>query len=290
MGQTRTAEMHEHHSDAHADNPDRKIPRHIAIMTDGNGRWGLRHGWPRGRGHEVGADNVRAIVLAALDLGIEYLTLFVFSTENWRRPTDEVRNILRIVHEHILPETEILHRAGVRIKLIGDLADLRIDPAFAADARAAIHRTRGNTRITLTLAINYGGRADLLQAIQRMLRDRLDPGAVDEVMVNRYLYTAELPDPDLIIRPSGESRLSNFLLWQGADADFSVMNILWPDFRPEHLCAAVRDYQRRRYGERGGDDSLDGTDNDRPGPIGQRKIVRNPHLAQEPAGPEESAP
>jgi undecaprenyl diphosphate synthase len=287
---TGSAEMHERHPAKYTDNGNQRLPRHVAIMTDGNGRWGLRHGWPRGRGHEVGADNVRAIVLAALDLGIEYLTLFVFSTENWRRPTDEVRNMLRIVHEHILPETEVLHRAGVRIKLIGDLADLRIDPAFAKAARAAIHRTRGNIRMTLTLAINYGGRADLLQAIQRILRDRLDPDTVDEVIVNRYLYTAELPDPDLIIRPSGEFRLSNFLLWQGAGADFSVMNILWPDFRPEHLCAAVRDYQRRRSCERGGDDILDGTDADRSGPIGQREIVRTPHLVQEPTHLEESAP
>jgi undecaprenyl diphosphate synthase len=249
------------------------LPRHIAIMTDGNGRWGLRHGRPRGAGHEVGADNVRSIVLSALDLGIEYLTLYVFSTENWRRPTEEVQNMLRIVHEHIMRETEVVYRAGVRLNHIGDLTDPRIPPKLVNAAKAAVDRTRNNTRMTLTLALNYGGRADIVQAIRRILQDGLDPATVGEATVSQYLYTAGLPDPDLIIRPSGEQRLSNFLLWQGADADLSFMDILWPDFRPEHFHAAVCDYQRRRYHERGGEDILDRAGVDPADPTGTAGIA-----------------
>lgn len=266
------------------------LPRHIAIMTDGNGRWGLRQGRPRGAGHEVGADNVRSIVLSALDLGIEYLTLYVFSTENWRRPTDEVQNMLRIVHEHIMRETEVVHHAGVRLNHIGDLMDPRIPSELANAAKAAVDRTRNNTRMTLTLALNYGGRADLVQAIRRILKDGLDPATVGEATVSRYLYTVGLPDPDLIIRPSGEQRLSNFLLWQGADADLSFMDILWPDFRPEHLCAAVHEYQRRRYPERGGADILDRASIDPADSTGTPRIAWTPHPAQEPVLPEATEP
>lgn len=240
---TRSAEMHEYHPDANADNCNRRLPRHIAIVLDGNGRWAQRRGLSRTKGHEAGTENIRAIVAACLDLGIEYVTFYVFSTENWRRPQDEVRGIYRILIERLARETEALHRAGVRIKHIGNRADLT--PPVAHAIQAAIDRTRNNRRMTLTFAINYGGRMELVHAIREILRDGLDPATVDEATVARYLYTAGMPDPDLIIRPSGEQRLSNFLLWQGAYADLHFTPTLWPDFRPNDLRVALAEHQRR---------------------------------------------
>jgi len=243
MMPTRSAEMHEHHPDANADNCNQRLPRHIAIVLDGNGRWAQRRGLSRTKGHEAGTENIRAIVAACLDLGIEYVTFYVFSTENWRRPQDEVRGIYRILIERLTRETEALHRAGVRIKHIGNRANLTPPVAYAI--QAAIDRTRNNCRMTLTFAINYGGRMELVHAIREILRDGLDPATVDEATVARYLYTAGMPDPDLIIRPSGEQRLSNFLLWQGAYADLHFTPTLWPDFRPNDLRVALAEHQRR---------------------------------------------
>jgi len=240
---TRSAEMHEHHPDANAGNCNRTLPRHIAIVLDGNGRWAQRRGLSRTKGHEAGTENIRAIVAACLELGIEYVTFYVFSTENWRRPQDEVRGIYCILIERLARETEALHRAGVRIKHIGNRANLT--PPVAHAIQAAIDRTRNNRRMTLTFAINYGGRMELVHAIREILRDGLDPATVDEAVVARYLYTAGMPDPDLIIRPSGEQRLSNFLLWQGAYADLHFTPTLWPDFRPNDLRVALAEFQRR---------------------------------------------
>jgi undecaprenyl diphosphate synthase len=207
-------------------------PRHVAIILDGNGRWAQRRGLPRNKGHEAGTENIRPIVSACPALGIEYLTLWAFSTENWRRPQDEVEGIFQILSERIAVETGALHE---------DLADA---------VRAAIDLTADNTKMTLTLAFNYGGRAEVVAAIKEMLRDGLDPDSVTEETVNRYLYTADMPDPDLIIRPSGEFRLSNFLIWQGAYAELYFPNILWPDFGPDDLRDAVTDFQgrQRRFG------------------------------------------
>lgn len=243
MMPTRPAYTHEQHPDAHTGNRDRKVPRHIAIVLDGNGRWAQRRGLPRTKGHEAGTENIRAIVAACLDLGIEYVTFYAFSTENWRRPQDEVRGIYRILIERLTRETEALHRAGVRIKHIGNRANLT--PPVVHAIQAAIDRTRNNRRMTLTFAINYGGRAELLRAIRGILHDGLDPDSVDEAIVTCHLDTADIPDPDLIIRPSGEQRLSNFLLWQGAYADLYFTPILWPDFCPDDLRAAIAEYQRR---------------------------------------------
>lgn len=243
MMPTRSADTHEHYPDAYAGNRDRKLPHHIAIVLDGNGRWAQRRGLPRTKGHEAGTENIRAIVAACLDLGIEYVTFYTFSTENWRRPQDEVRGIYRILIERLARETEALHRAGVRIKHIGNRANLT--PSVAHAIQAAIDRTRNNRRMTLTFAINYGGRAELLCAIRGILQDGLHPDSVDETIVTRHLDTADIPDPDLIIRPSGEQRLSNFLLWQGAYADLYFTPILWPDFCPDDLRDAIAEYQRR---------------------------------------------
>ncbi|MHB8648170.1 MAG: polyprenyl diphosphate synthase [Thermomicrobiales bacterium] len=221
-----------------------KPPRHVAIILDGNGRWAQRRGLPRNKGHEAGTENIRPIVSACPDLGIEYLTLWAFSTENWRRPQDEVEGIFQILSERIAIETESLHNAGVRLRHIGSLEGL--DEELAGAVRAAIALTADNTLMTLTLAFNYGGRAEVVAAIKEMLRDGLDPESVTEETVDRYLYTADMPDPDLIIRPSGEFRLSNFLIWQGAYAELYFPNILWPDFGPDDLRDAVIDFQKRQ--------------------------------------------
>ncbi|MCA1668367.1 MAG: di-trans,poly-cis-decaprenylcistransferase [Thermomicrobia bacterium] len=221
-----------------------KPPRHVAIILDGNGRWAQRRGLPRNKGHEAGTENIRPIVSACPELGIEYLTLWAFSTENWRRPQDEVEGIFQILSERIAIETEALHNAGVRLRHIGSLEGLGEDLAGAV--RAAIALTADNTHMTLTLAFNYGGRAEVVAAIQEMLRDGLDPESITEETVDRYLYTADMPDPDLIIRPSGEFRLSNFLIWQGAYAELYFPSILWPDFGPDDLRDAVTDFQKRQ--------------------------------------------
>lgn len=221
-----------------------KPPRHVAIIMDGNGRWAQRRGLPRNKGHEAGTENVRSIVQACPELGIEYLTLWAFSTENWRRPKEEVEGIFEILSERIAAETAELYEANVRIKHIGSLAG--VDPELAGAVQAAVDLTKDNTRLTLTLAFNYGGRAELVSAVQQMLRDGLDPDSVSEETVNRYLHTADVPDPDLIIRPSGEYRLSNFLIWQGAYAELYFANILWPDFGPDDLRDAVLDFKKRQ--------------------------------------------
>ena len=232
------------------DSPARpaRIPRHVAIIMDGNGRWARQRGLPRVVGHEHGTDNIRRITFAAGELGIEYLTLWAFSTENWRRPADEVDGIMRILGEAIERETAELHRQGARLRHIGSLDGL--SPETRASVLDAIALTRNNTRLTLTLAFNYGGRQELMDAIKRMLADGLDPEQVSEETVGRYLYTCDMPDPDLIVRTSGEYRLSNFLLWQSIYSELLFSPVLWPDFGPDDLRDAVEEYGRRerRFG------------------------------------------
>ncbi|MBX6341104.1 MAG: isoprenyl transferase [Thermomicrobiaceae bacterium] len=237
-------------SDAH-DPAERRVPQHVAIIMDGNGRWATRRGLPRIAGHEAGTENIRRITQKAGELGIKYLTLWAFSTENWRRPEEEVQGILRILSEAIGRETEELHRRGARLRHIGSLEGL--SPELIDQIHHAIELTRNNTGITLTLAFNYGGRAEIIQAIRRMIADGVQPDEVTEELVDRYLYTHDLPEPDLIIRTSGELRTSNFLLWQSAYAEYHFTPVLWPDFGPEDLERAVEDYQQRerRFGGRG---------------------------------------
>jgi undecaprenyl diphosphate synthase len=227
---------------------DLHIPRHVAIIMDGNGRWARQRGLPRIAGHEAGTENIRRITTQAAELGIEYLTLWAFSTENWRRPKDEVEGILRILADAIDRETEVLHRQGARLQHIGSLDGL--SESLAGAVRGAIELTKHNTRITLTLAFNYGGRDEILRAIRRMLADGLDPDHVDEETVERYLDTAGMPDPDLIVRTSGEHRTSNFLIWQAVYAEWVFTPILWPDFGPDELAEAVVEFgnRERRFG------------------------------------------
>jgi undecaprenyl diphosphate synthase len=232
-----------------ADEPsDRPVPTHVAIIMDGNGRWATKRGLPRIAGHEAGTENIRRITERAGELGIKYLTLWAFSTENWRRPHDEVAGILRILAEAITRETEELHSRGAQLRHIGSLEGLA--PDLKTSILAAIDLTRNNDRIVLTLAFNYGGRAELIQAIRRMIEDGIRAEDVDEATVTRYLYTADMPEPDLIIRTSGEYRTSNFLLWQAAYAEYHFTPVLWPDFGPQDLEDAVADYchRERRFG------------------------------------------
>jgi undecaprenyl diphosphate synthase len=224
------------------------VPRHVAIIMDGNGRWAAQRGLPRLSGHQHGTDNIRRITTAAAELGIAYLTLWAFSTDNWRRPRDEIDGILRILAEVIERETEELHRQGAQLRHIGSLEGL--DPELQAAVLAAINRTRHNDRLVLTLAFNYSGRQELLAATKSLIASGVSPDEVDEEMLESHLFTHDLPDPDLIVRTSGEHRISNFLLWQSAYSELFFTPTLWPDFGPEDLFEAVREYGRRerRFG------------------------------------------
>lgn len=224
------------------------VPAHVAIIMDGNGRWAAQRGLPRIEGHERGTDNIRRITRAAVELGIRYLTLWAFSTENWRRPADEIAGIMRILGETIGRETPELHRQGAQLRHIGTLDGLT--PELQRAVLDAIDLTRDNRRLVLTLAFNYGGRQELVSAVRDLIASGVPPERVDEAAIARHLYTRDLPDPDLIVRTSGEHRLSNFLLWQGAYSELLFTPVLWPDFGPEHLREAVDEYSRRdrRFG------------------------------------------
>lgn len=226
-----------------------RIPNHVAIIMDGNGRWAAQRGLPRLAGHDAGTENIRPITFKAGELGIKYLTLWAFSTENWRRPEDEVQGIMQILARAIESETEELHRQGAQLRHIGDLAAL--DPELQDAVRGAIDLTRNNDRLVLTLAFNYGGRQELIHAIREMLADGVRPEQVDESLVDHYLFTAGIPDPDLVIRTSGECRMSNFLIWQASFAELYFSPVYWPDFGPDELEAAVREFatRERRFGD-----------------------------------------
>jgi undecaprenyl diphosphate synthase len=230
------------------DIPPSHVPRHIGIIMDGNGRWAKQRGLDRIQGHERGTDNIRRITYAAGQMGVHYLTLWAFSTENWSRPEAEVQGILRILARAIESETEELHRQGARLRHIGELDVL--ESALRQAVLDAIELTKHNSAITLTLAFNYGGRRELVHAAQSMIRQGIRAEDVTEETFRNHLYAPDLPDADLIVRTSGEIRMSNFLLWQGAYAEFHFSPKLWPDFGPEDLVAAVVDYSQRerRFG------------------------------------------
>jgi undecaprenyl diphosphate synthase len=226
-----------------------RIPRHVAIIMDGNGRWAAQRGLPRLAGHDAGTENIRRITFKAGELGIKYLTLWAFSTENWRRPEDEVQGIMRILAGAIESETEELHRQGAQLRHIGDLTAL--DPELQAAVQSAIDLTRNNDRLVLTLAFNYGGRQEITHAIKAIVAEGVAPQHVTDELVERHLYTHGTPDPDLVIRTSGECRMSNFLIWQASFAELYFSSVLWPDFGPEELTQAVREFGRRerRFGD-----------------------------------------
>jgi undecaprenyl diphosphate synthase len=225
------------------------VPAHVAIIMDGNGRWARERGLPRLAGHRAGVENLRAVLEASVEFGIKYLTIYAFSTENWKRPAEEVRGLIRILEEVIDREVSELHQNGVQLRHVGKLD--RLSPELQRKVIEAIELTRDNTRLVLNVAWNYGGRAEIIHAIQQMIMDGVTPEEVDEELVGQYLYTAGSPDPDLIIRTSGELRVSNFLIWQSAYAEWYISPTYWPDFGREELLKALREYaqRERRFGQ-----------------------------------------
>ncbi len=231
------------------------VPAHVAIIMDGNGRWAKARGLPRFAGHRQGVKAVRSTVRACTDLGISYLTIYAFSSENWKRPASEVDDLMGLLRIYIRRELAELGREGVRIRFIGDRSRLAKDINLLISQSE--ENTKNNTGLTFTVAINYGGRQEILEAARRFaqhVRDgELDPEDMSEMLFQSYLESEKLPDPDLLIRTSGEQRLSNFLLWQSAYTEFVFTSTLWPDFKKKHLEQAVHEYQRRerRYGGSG---------------------------------------
>jgi undecaprenyl diphosphate synthase len=230
----------------------RPVPRHIAIIMDGNGRWAKARGLPRIAGHRSGAEAARRAVTAAAELGVPYLTLFGFSSENWRRSSGEIEDLMGLLRHYLRAEVAELHRNGARLRVIGDLGRLAPDILRLIKHTEAV--TRKNSRITVTMALSYGGRAEIVAAVrtiaQKAASGNLEAELVDEECFSRHLFTAELPDPDLLIRTSGEQRISNFLLWQCAYSELVFAKTLWPDFSKRDLEQAIDEFcgRERRYG------------------------------------------
>ncbi len=224
------------------------VPYHLAIIMDGNGRWAQARRLPRLAGHRAGTENLRRVLRACKDFGIKILTVYAFSTENWRRPKEEVSGLMTILDEYIVREMRALHDEGVQIRHLGRMDG--VAPSLQKKIRQALELTRNNTTLILNVAFNYGGRQEILDAVRAILTDRVAPEDVDEALFSRYLYTADLPDPDLIIRTSGEVRISNFLLWQGAYAELYSTPVYWPDFDENELRKALEHYaqRERRFG------------------------------------------
>lgn len=225
------------------------VPTHIAIIMDGNGRWALARGLPRLAGHRAGTENLRRVIEACIEFGIQYLTIYAFSTENWGRPEEEVHGLMEIFEDVIDHELQELHDQGVQLRHIGRLD--RLEPVFRQKVLNALEYTRDNNRLVLNIAFNYGGRDEIVCAIQSMIRDGLAAEEITVETVNHYLFTAGVPDPDLIIRTSGELRGSNFLIWQGAYSEWYFPAVYWPDFDKEQLRLALDEYRHRdrRYGK-----------------------------------------
>lgn len=228
------------------------IPKHVAIIMDGNGRWAKKRKLPRTMGHKAGVETIRRVIKESHKLGIKYLTLYAFSTENWKRPSDEVSALMKLLVEYFRKELKELNENDVVIKISGDITKLPKDAE--EEILKAIETTKNNNGVVLNIAFNYGGRDEIIRAIKLVYEEvkggRIDIEDMNEEIFENYLYTKGMPDPDLIIRPSGEQRISNFLLWQCAYSEFWYSNICWPDFTEEHLRKAIYDYQHRdrRYG------------------------------------------
>ncbi|HUB70109.1 MAG TPA: polyprenyl diphosphate synthase [Acidimicrobiales bacterium] len=228
----------------------KRIPRHVACVMDGNGRWATKRGLPRTEGHKAGEEALLDAAKGALELGIEWFTVYAFSTENWKRPHDEVRFLLSVIADDLLTRRrDELHALGVRIRFAGR-RDWRVPRSVLRRMDDTTELTRRNRSMTLTVAFNYGGRAEIVDAVRAMIARGVKADQVDERMLHRHLYEPEMPDPDLFIRTSGEYRISNFLLWEIAYSELVFMDVLWPDFRREHLRQAVWEYQQRerRFG------------------------------------------
>ena len=228
--------------------PD-EIPRHIAVVMDGNGRWAQERGLRRTEGHIKGEDALFECIEGALELGIEWVTVYAFSTENWRRPKEEVKFIVNFNRDTLRKRRDELHERNVRIRSMGR-RNWRMPKGLLRVIDDSVDLTRDNTRMTFTIAFNYGGRAEIVDAVQELVRSGVKADKIDERMISRHMYDPEMPDPDLVIRTSGESRISNFLVWQVAYSEFLFLDSLWPDFTRESVYDAVREFQSRtrRYG------------------------------------------
>ena len=238
-------------------NSNRKslVPTHVAIIMDGNGRWAQHRGLPRTAGHRRGADAARVAVRAAVEQGVRYLTLYGFSSENWKRPADEVEELMGLLRFYLRSEIAELHKEGIRLRVIGDRSRLASD--IVSLIEDAERLTAGNDKLTLIVALSYGSRAEIANAARQLAEDahagRIRPYEIDEAAMASRLFTAGIPDPDLLIRTSGEQRISNFLLWQAAYAEFVFLDTLWPDFSEDDFVRAIKEYhgRDRRYGATG---------------------------------------
>jgi len=245
-----------------------RIPRHVAIIMDGNGRWAEAQGLERNAGHRAGIEAVREVLRAANDFGIRYLTLYAFSSENWDRPQDEVRELMRLLEYYLVEEIQEVMENDIRVRAMGRLD--RLPPRVRKSVQDAVDRSATNQAMTLVFALSYGGRAEIVDAARKIARDAaagdLDPHGIDEKVFASYLYEPDLPDPDLLIRTGAEFRVSNFLLWQIAYTEIYTTPLMWPDFRREHLAEAVRHYQarERRFGKTSA--QVDGTASERSKP------------------------
>jgi undecaprenyl diphosphate synthase len=225
-----------------------KVPAHIAIIMDGNGRWARQRGLPRVAGHRAGAENLRRIINACVEFGVKILTIYAFSTENWGRPESEVRGLMKIFARVLDQELDDLHEQGVCLHHLGDLTG--VAPDLQEKVRRALEMTKNNDTLILNVAFNYGGRAEIIHAVQQMLADGISPYELNEDLFSSYLFTKGLPDPDLVIRTSGELRISNFLIWQAAYSEYYPTPAYWPDFGREELYEAIVAFNQRerRFG------------------------------------------
>jgi undecaprenyl diphosphate synthase len=226
-----------------------RLPRHVAVIMDGNGRWAEKRSLPRIEGHRAGADSVREVIETCARLGIEFLTLYAFSKENWKRPKHEVSTLWRLLKDYLMKQDKVLVKNNLRLKVIGQRE--RIPVSVRRELDRVEELTKKNSSLTVILALSYGGRDEIVEAVKKISKEKVDMESLDEEKFSRYLYTGEIPDPDLLIRTSGELRVSNFLLWQIAYSEIWVTPEFWPDFRKKHLLQALIDYQKRerRFGD-----------------------------------------
>jgi undecaprenyl diphosphate synthase len=226
----------------------KNIPQHIAVIMDGNGRWAKARNLPRLAGHRAGTENLRRVIEGCVEFGVPYLTIYAFSTENWERPEEEVKGLMMIVEDVIDRELKELHKNGVQLRHIGRLEGL--SPLLQKKVKQAMDLTRNNQKLILNIAFNYGGRDELVCAVREIIREGIPADAVDETLISRHLFTTGIPDPDLVVRTSGELRVSNFLIWQSAYSEWYFPAVLWPDFDKEELRKALWEYSARdrRFG------------------------------------------
>lgn len=226
-----------------------RVPTHVAIIMDGNGRWAQARGMPRMLGHRQGVENIRPLLNAAVEFGIKYLTVYAFSTENWDRPLDEVRGLMTILEQTIQRETPELHKNGVRIRHLG--RNQGLSSHLQELIQQAVELTKNNERLNLNVAFNYGGRAEIMDAVKQIVAAGIPPEQINETLFKHHLYTGDMPDPDLVVRTAGEMRLSNFLIWQSAYAEYYSTPAYWPDFDKQELYKALLAYSQRerRYGK-----------------------------------------